>query len=546
MKNLRILPIAAGIWIAAAGAFGQAAPDFTHYVALGDSLTAGWESGCLVERHQVHSYPALLASAMGHTVAVAGDGDLTHFQQPLIGEPGIEPCYAAQLNADGTVTVAPISNTPGSPENITLARPYDNLGIPGSHSYDLVDVTTSPAPTDPGANLYTLILRNFDSSPLAGTNAVEQAIALAPTFVTVWIGNNDVLDAAGSATAISDSCTALNGDPNHTCIGITITDINTFTAKYTEVLQTLRAGLPNATIAVANIADVTAIPFTTTLAPFVVNPATRQPVLDPSGNPIPLIGEQHDGTPAPLPADTLVTLGAATLEAELPGIGVPCAVYMASGGPANFCVGVMPGSNNPNPQGLALPDGSVVGPGGNCNGTVLPNGGLCPGVLLYADEDALIHSQTAAFNSAIATAAAAVGAQVFDVNSLFDDVRDHGRTYAGVTVTTKYLTGGIFSFDGIHPNNAGYTVFTDEFTKWINSTYGTTLPRPNVLQALFTPDVPPGPGAGGIRHRTVTGRYPEAYWQRVLTSFPPASGVAVGPLVGSRLSGAGLGPVSRR
>lgn len=546
MKNFRILPIAAGLCIAAAGAFAQAVPDFTHYVALGDSLTAGYESGCLVDRHQLHSYPALLAKAMGHTIAGVGDGDLTHFQQPLIGEPGLEPCYGATLNPDGTVTVGPISNTPGSPENGLLARPYDNLGIPGAHSYDLVDVTTSPGPTDPGANIYTVVLRNFDGSPLAGTSAMEQAIGLSPSFITVWIGNNDVLDAAASATAISDSCTLLNGDPNHTCIGITITDIDTFTAKYTELLQTLQAALPGVTIAVANIPDVTAIPFVTTLAPVVVNPATRQPVLDPNGQPIPLIGEQHDGTPAPLPLNTSVTLGAAALEAELPGIGVPCAVYMAAGGPADFCFGPMPTDGTPNPQGLALPDGKIVAPGGTCNGAVLQNGGLCPGVLLYADEDALIHSQTVAINSAIATVAASVGARVFDVNALFNDIHAHGRSYAGVSVTTDYLTGGVFSFDGVHPSNAGYAVFADEYIRWINSTYGAKLPRPNVLDALFTPDVPGGAGGSAIHHRTQTGRYLEAYWQRVLTAFPPASGLATGPLSDSRLSGASLGPGTRR
>jgi lysophospholipase L1-like esterase len=538
MKNFRILPIAAGILIAAAGALAQAAPNFTHYVALGDSLTAGWESGCLADRHQLHSYPALLATSMGHTVAGVGDTDLTHFQQPLISEPGIPPCYGATLNPDGTVTIAPISNVPGSPENATLARPYDNLGIPGAHSYDLVDVTTSPAPTDANANLYTLILRNFDGSPLAGTSAVLQAIGETPTFVTVWIGNNDVLDAAGSGTAISDSCTALNGDSQGRCFGVTITDINTFTTKYTEVLQTLRGGLPNATIAVANIPDVTAIPFTTTIAPVVVNPATRQPVLGPDGNPIPLIGEQHDGTPAPLPPDTLVTLGAATLEAELPGIGIPCLVYMAAGGPADFCVGVMPGSNNPNPQGLALPDGKVVAPGGTCNGQVLPNGGLCPGVLLYADEVTLLQAQTAQFNAAIATTAGTVGAQVYDTNSVFNDIRANGRSYAGVRVTASFLTGGIFSYDGVHPSNAGYAVTADEWIKWINSTYGSNLPRPNVLQALFTPDTPGGAAGGAIHHKVQTGRYPAAYWRRVLNAFPPASGLGVGPLFDSRLTSA--------
>ncbi|HEU4786090.1 MAG TPA: hypothetical protein VFS57_01730, partial [Gemmatimonadaceae bacterium] len=69
-------------------------------------------------------------------------------------------------------------------------------------------------------------------------------------------------------------------------------------------------------------------------------------------------------------------------------------------------------------------------------------------------------------------------------------------------VTTSFLTGGIFSYDGVHPSNAGYAVVADEWVKWINSTYGADLPRPNVLQALFTPDTPGGAGGSAI-HRKV-------------------------------------------
>ena len=60
-------------------AFAQV--DFSRYVAIGDSLTAGFASGGLVQTVQVNSYPALI-----HRQATGSD---TGFEQPLVTPPGI-------------------------------------------------------------------------------------------------------------------------------------------------------------------------------------------------------------------------------------------------------------------------------------------------------------------------------------------------------------------------------------------------------------------------------------------------------------------------
>ena len=49
-------------------------------VAVGNSLTAGFQSSGLVEDFQLHSYPYLIAQKMGMA---------TQFEQPLIASPGI-------------------------------------------------------------------------------------------------------------------------------------------------------------------------------------------------------------------------------------------------------------------------------------------------------------------------------------------------------------------------------------------------------------------------------------------------------------------------
>ncbi|MBK7703505.1 MAG: hypothetical protein IPI34_11785 [bacterium] len=74
---------------------------FSNYVAIGNSLTAGFMDGGLVRNGQVNSYPQLIASALGYP---AGS-----FMQPLIAMPGIgsttlvDANYAAGvLHSDGT------------------------------------------------------------------------------------------------------------------------------------------------------------------------------------------------------------------------------------------------------------------------------------------------------------------------------------------------------------------------------------------------------------------------------------------------------------
>ncbi|MGB9774817.1 MAG: hypothetical protein ACPL4I_12535, partial [Bacteroidota bacterium] len=56
---------------------GQA--NFTSFVAIGNSLTAGYQSNALFQSAQVYSFPALIAKQAG----------VTDFQQPLISDPGI-------------------------------------------------------------------------------------------------------------------------------------------------------------------------------------------------------------------------------------------------------------------------------------------------------------------------------------------------------------------------------------------------------------------------------------------------------------------------
>src|SRR5215218_6055645 len=157
------------------------AANFATYVAFGDSLTAGYSNGSINERFQRNSYPALIyRQATGKT---------TGFEQPLVSAPGLP----GALRLTGLFPTV-LSPTPGSgqPLNLNLPRPYNNMAVPGASLHDLLTKTTSATATDPT----DLILRRL------GATQLQQGLSLKPTFVTLWIGNNDALAAATSGVAI--------------------------------------------------------------------------------------------------------------------------------------------------------------------------------------------------------------------------------------------------------------------------------------------------------------------------------------------------------
>ena len=432
-------------------AASPAAAQFDKYVALGDSLTAGVESNCLVQRNQVNSFPAQLARSLG----------ISDFEQPLVQEIALTspligpPCYYVTFTPPASFGIAPASQM-GPPLNATLPRPYDNLGIPIARVADLTQLKHSDPNGSDVEQSAALVLRNFPGSPFDGLSAVDEANLLFATtagsqLLTLWIGNNDALGATTSGVVVD---------------GVTVTPVDSFTASYQAIIAAIP---PDVTIARANIPDVTTIPFTTTIPPVLVDPTTRQPVVI-GGNLVPLLGPGDDAfpcTPVPpdqgcaLPPGTLVTLPASSLLAQ--GVGVP----VAAGG-----------------TGLPLPHGRFV-----------PPATIVPGVVLYPDEVALLQSRVDAYNEVIA---GADGGPLVDLHGFFEGIVAHGYEIGGITLTNAFLTGGVFSYDGVHLSSVAYAVIADQFIQAINAQAGTDIPRPDLSAVLFTPNVPPtvAPAAG--------------------------------------------------
>jgi lysophospholipase L1-like esterase len=420
-----ILTLALVLATSAALAQDTGTADLTKYVALGDSLTAGISNGGLEARGQVLSYPAIL-----HFQTGAG----ATFEQALILEPGLPT--QLQLFSLTPLIIAPglgmvefpdltaVPPDPGSFINVFLSRPYDNLGIPGANLDEALNTLCDEFDGNP---FYCVILRNPECEPLLsdpvggqclpdneGTSSVEQGLSLSPTFISVWLGSNDVLGAATSGLVIE---------------GETITPLDSFTADYQQLMAMLTASGPG--LVLANVPDVTSIPFTTTIPPFVVDPATGQPVG--------LLAETSTGI-RQLTAADLVLLSAS--EALAAGDGIPP---------------LLGGSGFP----------------------------LTNDLVLDVDEIAIIDQRILDFNDVILSAAQAAGAAHVDVFSLLRGLNATGVDLGGIQYTTDFLSGGIFSYDGVHPTSFGYALIAQEFVDAINETFGGSIPSIDLGPFVF-------------------------------------------------------------
>jgi hypothetical protein len=74
--------------------------------------------------------------------------------------------------------------------------------------------------------------------------------------------------------------------------------------------------------------------------------------------------------------------------------------------------------------------------------------------------------------------------------------------------------------DAVHASNIGYSIIADELIKFINTAYGTSIPRPDMSVVLFTPDVP-APGTTSIGATVDTSIFfTETNWRAFFDEFP--------------------------
>ncbi|HEX8173019.1 MAG TPA: SGNH/GDSL hydrolase family protein [Thermoanaerobaculia bacterium] len=398
----------------------QGKADFSRFVALGDSYGAGVESSSLNERHQPFSWPAVIARQVGLTIcprtATATDNC---FAEPLVSFPGIGP-ELQLVNLAPTIVPAPGQ---GVPLMTGFGRPYNNLSIPGGtigSTLALTGAEPAQANEPTPVTFSRFILRGLGTAP-------DQALALHPTFIAIWLGGNDYLSIAFSGTPA------------------TMTSAADFRARYEALVNKLATGAPNAGMVLGNL-PVAAVPYISLVPPLLVDPNTRQPILGPNGQPIFFIARTGD-TVAQLTPNDFVLLHARADLAQ--GYGLPAAFKN------------IPPFNALPHVGEPLPDADVV----------------------TAAEFAQVTARVAEYNKAITDIAGARGIPVADIAGLFNRV-SHGFQVGPVRISKDFITGGFYSLDGFHLTDAGYMLFANEYIKAINAGYGTRIPVAGLGQLM--------------------------------------------------------------
>ena len=235
--------------------FTSGTADFSNYVAIGNSLTAGIADAALYIRSQEASYPNILATQF----ALAGGGA---FGQPLMSDDlGGLLLGGMQITPNRFIfdPVAQLpftaSGTPTTEVTNVVAGPHNNMGVPGAKSYHLLANGYGNA-AGVQAGLANPYFARMASNPNA--SVLEDVLAQLPSFFTLWIGSNDVLQYASSGGAGEDHNETGNIDPA-TYGGSDITNANVFAQVYGGILQALSQ--TGADGLVANIPDITKAPY---------------------------------------------------------------------------------------------------------------------------------------------------------------------------------------------------------------------------------------------------------------------------------------------
>ncbi|WP_158974690.1 G-D-S-L family lipolytic protein [Cellulophaga sp. L1A9] len=448
--------------------------DFSNFVAIGNSLTAGFTDNALFIASQENSLPNMLSQKF----ALIGGGDFT---QPLMNdnfggiavggtrilEPrlvfgGAGPVSLESIIGPVTVSTDLAFNNP--------TGPFNNMGVPGAKSFHLLApgygniANLAPQLANP------YFVRMTGTTPNA--SMLDLTLAQQPTFFSLWIGNNDVLGYALSGGDGTDPLTPVDG-----AVGVG------FSATYATLIGALTAG--GAQGVVANIPNVTSIPHFTTV-PY---------------NPVPLDAATADALNGGYAtyngglqfafANGLLTQEEVDQRTINFAEGLNNALVIIDEDLTDLSAFAIPSYRQGTAADLfVLPLSSQIPLG---YGTQIP---LEDKWVLLPSEQEEIATAISAFNSIIAANASQAGLALVDVNSILSELASSGISTGDFILTSSLATGGAFSLDGVHPTARGYSFLANEFMKAIDVTYGSNF---EASGSLLDPAAYPTNYAAGLQ-----------------------------------------------
>jgi len=463
--------------------------DFSRYVALGNSLTAGFSDGALFKAGQMNAYTKLMSDQF----ALVGGGA---FNIPLMNDNigGIMvganqlPGFGPRLVFNGSAPV-PLPFTPTTQLLPALTGQFNNMGVPGAKSFHLIapgygnpaGLSSVPATANP-------YFVRFASSPT--TSVIADAMAQNPTFFSLWIGNNDVLGYATSGGNGTNPITPVNGAAG-----------TGFDGTYDLLVNTLISN--GAKGVVANIPYVTTIPFFKTvphnpltssvlgqgdtqvgdatisaLNTQLYGPLKQALTAFGAGDRIELLSTSK-ANPLLIKDETLTNLSVQLTAAFTPTLGPANAAFygnvfgQARQATANDLVllttrGLIATAPTAANSGVGFAPPSPL----NRFGVTYP---LQDSHILIAAEVEEVRVATDAFNAIIKTAADNNGLAFVDANAIMTQLSTSGIRFDNYHMTSAFVQGGAFGLDGIHLTARANAFIANKFLEAINNKYGSTF-----------------------------------------------------------------------
>jgi len=462
MKKINYIPVIIAATVALsctktqfddAEATSGGSANFSNYIAVGNSLTQGYQDGGLHNEYQQqeNSYPAIIAKQME-----------TSFLQPMVEGAGSGYRKLTSLAPD-IIPVSPEASWGAAGWSTwDKTKQYNNMGVAGILLRDCVSGGT-------GNTLYAAANPYGGYQDLQTKTYLDNVTASNATFFTNWLGNNDVLSWATSG-GFDDA----NGIPGFSAL----TPAGEFRTKYDAILSAFQT--MGAKGVCATLADVTAIPFFTTVP----------------HNPIPLDQANAAALNSAFAAyntvlDNLVLAGAiSSSEATQRKInfvaGATNAILIEDESLTDLTPYLPANSPYIKTRQATAADlilltssdtiGKVIGGDPTKKyGVTIP---FSDTFVLTEDEVTEVQTRTLELNAEIRASAAANGnVAVVDMYAVMFELQK-GMNFDGVSYTANYIKGGAFSLDGVHPNSRGYAIIANKFMETINSR---TLPTPFLL-----------------------------------------------------------------
>lgn len=462
--------------------------DFSNYVALGASFTAGFTDGALFKAAQENSFPNLLSKMFAN----ASGGPFT---QPLmadntgamaVGSSVLVP-YRLIFNGEGPQRLDEFYTDLGAPAptittdpTVNLGSTFNNVGVPGAKSFHV---------TFAGYGTLNPYFGRMATS--AGATMLGEAAKQDPSFFTLSeIGGNDVLSYATSGGMGVDQ----TGNPNAAEYGTNdITDPGLFGAVLTGIVAQLTANGAKGVI--------TNVPYITSLPHFTQVPNNAL-VLD-AEKAANLTGFYQ----AVAGIFTQALIGQSVPPASAQALAAQYAITFNEG-PNRFLIDVPVTPSNPlgfrqmtenelllltidqdalkQGYGSAMITPEVLQVLGKLqqNIAITPEeGGLVLGAVsgiddhnaLDSDELMAIKDATDAYNSTIASVASTNGLALVDLNAILIQASTTGIKFDNYTLNTALVRGGLVSLDGIHLTARGYALMANKFLEAIDATYGSNF-----------------------------------------------------------------------